>query len=62
MGTKSGGAAFPVPEERMGGLSKREYYAAMAMQGLTSQGYISEEKLAADAFKMADAMLAESVK
>ena len=61
--------AFPVPEtavggQRMrGGLSKREYFAAMAMQGMLASG-ISERNsgpvsLAMSAVEQADALLAE---
>lgn len=46
------------------GLTKREYFAAMAMQGLLasySQHDLTEfRELACDAFLMADAMIKES--
>lgn len=43
------------------GLTKREYFAAMAMQGLSSSEYsgCSPEQLAANAVINADALLAE---
>jgi len=40
------------------GLTKREYFAAMAMQGLgTRDGYHTFEDMAGDAVQMADALL-----
>lgn len=63
--------AMPVTEERIGltgdriitargGLTKREYFAAMAMQGLcTRKGYGSPAMVALDAVEFADALLAE---
>jgi hypothetical protein len=45
------------------GLTKREYFAGLAMQGLAAFGngesYISLEKTPEEAVKMADALLAE---
>jgi hypothetical protein len=46
------------------GFSKREYFAAMAMQGLLSnsvtyQGHSSESEIAAQAVWMADALLTQ---
>lgn len=61
------GPAFPIPgstREYQYGLSKRELYAVMALQGrlsdTNSRG--SHEEFAKDAFKYADAMLAEGEK
>lgn len=43
-----------------GGLTKREYFAAMAMQGLCCrEGYGSMEDVAHDALAVANALLAE---
>ena len=41
------------------GLTKREYFAAMAMQGMTSNNSITVETVAAWAVQYADALLAE---
>ena len=63
--------AMPVTEEdynaagdyvlmQRGGLTKREYFAAMAMQGLCCrEGYGSMEDVAHDALAVANALLAE---
>ena len=50
-----------VPEEAWG-LTKREYFAAMAMQGMLSHGFnnvITEAGEIAKAVRLADALLAE---
>lgn len=39
------------------GLSKREYFAAKALSGMLASGQGNPEKLAADAYAYADAML-----
>lgn len=58
-----GGPAFPQTAHVPSGMSLREWYAGLAMQGmLASEAYIAEIIIPAEAFKMADAMLAESVK
>lgn len=76
-----GGLAFPLERvsKRVGGavsewtnhpgLTKREYYAAKAMQALIAASFQADraedyhvEIVAENAFKMADAMLAESEK
>lgn len=48
---------------QMGGLTKREYFAAMAMQGLfadmTKQDEYTFQDVALDAVQAADALLAE---
>lgn len=63
--------AFPRPSfgpnEPANGLTKREYFAAMALNGLTSNlsEWVSEEsfsKFAEQAFSFADAMIKESEK
>jgi hypothetical protein len=60
--------AFPVPASedhgRVEGITKREYFAAMAMQGMLSnsttfQGYRSPNELANEAVLQADALLNE---
>lgn len=59
---------FPVPSadirDRIPGMTKREYFAAMAMQGMLSnsttfQGYSSYNELANEAVLQADALLNE---
>lgn len=72
---KDGGAAFPVPPERLNnfngdphwsfpnpGMSLRDYFAAAAIQGMlasSSPGQFSEADYAGAAYAQADAMLAE---
>ena len=55
-----------MPHDRGGytGLTKRELFAAMAMQGLISSGYVQQKfgHLQADAVRHADALLAELAK
>ena len=46
-------------EDLQRGLTKREYFAAMAMQGMTSNNSITVETVAAWAVQYADALLAE---
>lgn len=71
---KDGGAAFPIPDvwmpnhEQMAighdGMSLRDWFAGMALQGMVqdlSRDH-KEEYLAHDAYKFADAMLAEREK
>jgi hypothetical protein len=41
------------------GLTKREYFAAMAMQGLLSADSINYEAIIGDAVKLADALIEE---
>jgi len=52
--------AFPADEHTHtdGGLTKREYFAGLAMQGMVMSDLIFED-IAHDAVKMADALLAE---
>ena len=57
-----GGIAFPASETTADGLSKRDYFAACAMQGfcvLRSGITLNRAKCAADSYAMADAMIAE---
>lgn len=48
------------------GLTKREYFAAMAMQGVMASGNVGKgntlEEVVEDAVKLADALLKELVK
>jgi len=52
--------AFPADEHTHtdGGLTKREYFAGLAMQGMAMSD-LKFEDMAHDAVKMADALLAE---
>lgn len=61
---RNGGAAFPLlsssSHRRNEGMSLRDWFAGMAMQGLLAQGkYVSTP---ADAYKLADAMLEQREK
>ncbi len=63
-------SAFPNPAQGRGeGMSMREWYAAMAMQGILASGMraysvadMHKKTVARDAFHIADAMLAEAAK
>jgi hypothetical protein len=65
-------SAFPADAERMRGvdlgLTKREYFAAKAMQGMCAGAHwapgtlINEDEMAGDAVAIADATLAELAK
>jgi hypothetical protein len=68
MTTETGGPAFPAQvkffDEPTTGMTLRDYFAAKAMQGMLSangdsNGYLEyeEETVAANAYKLADAML-----
>ena len=72
MGTNTGGPAFPSSQplqpddwgEDHTGMSIRDYFAAKAMQGLITSrhtdydnGFYTEEQVAQDAYRMAEAML-----
>jgi hypothetical protein len=65
MRTKAKGPAFPLISDEgyiiNAGLSKREYFAAMAMQGLLtdSESPNSREEFAGYAVKLADALIEE---
>lgn len=55
--------AFPQSQEMWGGLTKREWFAGMAMQGILAGDRISNlETVTKESYKQADAMLAESEK
>lgn len=41
----------------VGGLTKREFYAAMAMQGLLAEGELSYQAIVIKAVKSADALI-----
>jgi hypothetical protein len=63
MTTNHGNPAFPVGTQYLG-MMLRDYFAAQAMQGMisasgNSNGYLEyeEETVAANAYKLADAML-----
>ena len=54
---------FPVPEYyRSLGLTKRELFAAMAMQGYTANTIFHQDNMAQWCVKCADALLAELAK
>ena len=67
-----GGPAFPnitpdMPIQGGPGMSIRDWFAGMAMQGIIScpgdlDGYYEEDVVATNAYKMADAMLRERAK
>lgn len=44
------------------GLSKREWFAGMALQGMLANGCVVCEKTAEEAYQQADAMLEEGAK
>jgi len=71
----NGGPAFPCQEEastsfsgcpvtiQHSGMSLRDYFAAVALQGLVvSTNYDTTALCAEDAYRLADAMLAERIK
>ena len=65
MSKNDGGPAFPAYDgfDRFPGISARDYFAAAALTGeIASDRVATEEQLAAFAYKMADAMLAEREK
>jgi len=49
-------------EEVEPGMTLRDYFAAKAMQGMLMRGYGNIEHLPVDAYKFADAMIAEREK
>ena len=63
----SGGAAFPTDGEsqvathlwHFSGLTKREWFAGMVLQGALSRGVegVEVDRIASDSFLMADAMI-----
>jgi len=69
MNNKNGGPAFPDSDgqtDYTGGMTLRDYFAAKAMQAMINNyveyGYDGYADLANDAYKLADAMLAEREK
>lgn len=56
-----GGPIFPQGQQRGGGLTRRDWFAAHALAGLTVNppSEMTLAELARDAFDYADAMLAE---
>ena len=60
-----GGPAFPGPESHGDdheGMSLRDYFAGQFIQGATWRDYASEADLAQQAYRVADAMIAERLK
>lgn len=58
--TKHRSGAFPYQDKNgssSGGLNKREYIAAIAMQGLLASGSKSSESIALQAVECADALI-----
>ncbi len=66
----TGGPAFPTAEQRFSngtlnveatyGMTLRDYFAAMAMQGVCASGpgnHVTNEHIASEAYAIADAML-----
>lgn len=65
MSKDNGGAAFPNEGyARFPGMTMRDYFAAKFMSGVmaSASDYQSYEDIAGDAYRMADAMLAERAK
>lgn len=66
MSKTTGGPAFPVNHDpRNGwpiGMTIRDYFAAAALQGYSHSMYLPVEAVAAAAYEMADAMLAQRTK
>jgi hypothetical protein len=60
----NGGPAFPTPQregtfgESQDGMSLRDYFAAAAVQGICAKGFQTEAVAAAQAYRLADAMIA----
>lgn len=52
-------AAYPTSHELYGGLTKRELFAAMAMQGILARTEATKSGICRDAVRLADALLAE---
>jgi len=62
MKTDGDSPAFPWGRENVGGLTKRQWYAGMAMQGILSSDIpneIREAQVVGWAWSMADVMLAQ---
>lgn len=51
--------AFPSPDNDWAGLSKREYFAAMAVTGLGADSNLTPENTARFAVKIADLLIEE---
>lgn len=63
--TQNGEPAFPDSDgqtDYTGGMTLRDYFAAKAMQGILAKYGEYDSDIASDAYKMADAMLAEREK
>lgn len=62
----NGGTAFPVPglsnDESFNGMTLRDYFAAHALQGVMLANFSAPDLWAADAYKIADAMILERAK
>jgi hypothetical protein len=52
-------AAYPTSHELYGGLTKRELFAAMALQGILARTEATKRGPCRDAVSLADALLAE---
>ena len=61
MSKNDGGPAFPIPglqdDQDFNGMTLRDYFAAKAMQALTSNMDLSYDETAEMAYEQADAML-----
>ena len=61
MATKSASSAFPYSEDQTTGLTKREYFAAIALQGLLAgrniESELSQDDWAEMAVQHADALI-----
>jgi len=51
--------AFPIAPVKYQGLTKRELFAAMAMQGLLSNPEVRYKNIAIDSVEIADALIEE---
>lgn len=62
---QNGGPAFPTPQTPStvdglyDGMSLRDYFAAAALQGICARGFQTEAFAAVQAYRVADAMIAE---
>lgn len=60
MNTKATDTAFPAPMDALAGLTKREYFAALAMQGICANQHTPHwdaERIAEYSVKYADALI-----
>lgn len=62
MSKNDGGPAFPNSMYVNQGMSRRDWFAGMALSGLVSRAYRGISFTAEESFRLADAMLAESNK